>query len=212
MKVSLIVCWMLSVSDARKVSEDYLNALTGQGSEGGRELLLGGATMNAQLFNLENWKIIGEDPVRVEESDLPGAIKMMSVVDRTGHAAMRKLLGEVGVGKDLSVRQLSREEAAQLLSPTKEQSKRFAQQFPLLSYVARVDKEVYWHPQNPVRPMLALAGSKGKYTLEVYRFKVLSVEGPRREPREWPLRVIRFKTQTIDTGYKVLPASDWNAE
>jgi hypothetical protein len=41
---------------------------------------------------------------------------------------------------------------------------------------------------------------------------VLSKEGPAKQPREWPMRVLRFKAGKIDTGWKVLPASDWNID
>ena len=39
-----------------------------------------------------------------------------------------------------------------------------------------------------------------------------SFEGPRKVPRSWGLKVMRFETDTLDTGWKVLPASDWSAE
>jgi hypothetical protein len=41
---------------------------------------------------------------------------------------------------------------------------------------------------------------------------VTSVEGAAKTPREWPLRVVRFKSEKVDSGWKILPASDWNAE
>jgi hypothetical protein len=63
-----------------------------------------------------------------------------------------------------------------------------------------------------MRAVLAKAGDKGKYSIEVHRWMVLSKEGPAKQPREWPLRVLRFKSGKIDTGWKILPASDWNAE
>jgi hypothetical protein len=63
-----------------------------------------------------------------------------------------------------------------------------------------------------MRPLLAKSGKSGKFTLELYKFLVVTKEGPRQTPREWPLRVLRFKTAKIDTGFKILPASDWNAE
>ena len=40
-----------------------------------------------------------------------------------------------------------------------------------------------------------------------------SLEGPRKEVRRWPLRVLRFTTSRgLDTGWKILPASDWNGD
>jgi hypothetical protein len=82
----------------------------------------------------------------------------------------------------------------------------------VLAYALRTGKELYWHPNNPMRALLAQAGTQGRYSLEVYRWTMVSVEGPSKIPRKWPLRVVRFKSAKVDTGFKVLPASDWNAE
>jgi hypothetical protein len=98
------------------------------------------------------------------------------------------------------------------MAPTKDKAAKFTKAHPVLAYVARVGKEVYWHPKNPLRSLLAKSGNSGKYTLEMHRWMIESKEGPRQTPRQWPLRVLRFKTGKIDTGWKVLPASDWNAE
>jgi hypothetical protein len=199
-------------AEAKKVAETYLNALTGKGDEAGKELLLGGATMNAQLFTLENWTIVKKDWSKSEESDLGHAVGMMNDLDKTGRAVLTKLMGAEAVGDDISTHELSAEEAAKLMKPTKEKAEKFVKAHPVLAYVARVGKEVYWHPKNPLRPLLGKSGNSGKYTLTVYRWIIESKEGPRAVPREWPLRVLRFKTSKIDTGWKVLPASDWNAE
>ena len=45
----------------QKVAKTYLNALTGKGDEAGKDLLLGGVTMNAQLFTLENAELKARD-------------------------------------------------------------------------------------------------------------------------------------------------------
>ena len=98
------------------------------------------------------------------------------------------------------------------MKPTQDKSNRFTKTYPVLAKVMRVGKEVYWHPKNPMRPILAKAGSTGHYTVDLYRFVIESKEGPRQVPRQWPLRILRFKTNKVDTGWKVLPASDWNAD
>ena len=41
---------------------------------------------------------------------------------------------------------------------------------------------------------------------------VESKEGPRQQSRKWPLRVVRFHSDAVDTGWKILPASDWNGD
>ncbi len=199
-------------AEARRVAETYLNALTGTGDEAGKDLLLGGVTMNAQLFSLENWKFKTKDPVRREDGDLAHAVQQMSSLDKSGRAALTKLMGVEAVGDDLRMTEVGPDEAAKLLAPTKERAAEFAKHHGVLSYALRVGKEVYWHPKNPMRAVLSKAGTKGKYSVEVHRWTVTSVEGAAKTPREWPLRVIRFKSDKVDTGWKILPASDWNAD
>lgn len=198
--------------DAKKAAETYLNALTGKGDEAGKDLLLGGVTMNAQLFSLENWELKSKDPVKKEEADVGHAVGMMTDLDKAGRKALTKLMGAEAVGDDLKMVEVSKEEAEKLLAPTREKAAALIKAHPTLGYALRVGKEVYWHPKNPMRPLLAKAGTSGKYTIEIHRWVVLSKEGPAKTPREWPLRVVRFKAGKVDTGWKILPASDWNAE
>jgi hypothetical protein len=199
-------------SDAKKVAETYLNALTGTGDEAGKDLLLGGATMNAQLFSLENWSFKSKDPVKKEEGDLAHAVQMMNDLDKAGRGALTGLMGVEAVGDDLKMTEVSAEQAAKLLAPTKQRATAFQKSHTVLSYVLRTGKEVYWHPKNPMRAVLAKAGTQGKYSIEVHRWTIATTEGPAKTPREWPLRVVRFKSQKLDTGWKILPASDWNAD
>lgn len=199
-------------ADAKKVASTYLNALTGQGDEAGKDLLLGGVTMNAQLFSLENYTFKSKDPVLKEEGDLAHAVQQMNDLDKAGRTALTKLMGVEAVGDDLKMTEVSQAEATKLLAPTRERAQAFQKSHKELSYVLRVGKEVYWHPKNPMRAVLAKAGTQGKYSLEVHRWVITSTEGAAKTPREWPIRVVRFKTTKLDTGWKVLPASDWNGE
>lgn len=196
--------------EVRKIAETYLKALTGEGDDSGRSLLLGGATTNAQLAELENWRIASEDPVRREQGELANALQLMNELDEAGRAALNQVLGSTGT--QLGLTQISQAEAARLEAPTREKAQHFDHSFPVLAFVTRVGKDVYWNPKNPARAMLANAGKSGPYSLELYLFHVETKEGPRQVPREWPLRVLRFKTAKLDTGWKILPASDWNAE
>lgn len=199
-------------SGPKKVAEAYLNALSGAGSEAGKDLLLGGVTMNAQLFTLENWNFKGKDPVKKEEGDLAQALKLMKDLDQAGRTALTKLMGVEAVGDDLSVREVGQDEASKLLAPTRERVSALQKAHPVLSYALRTGMEVYWHPKNPMRMVLAKAGPQGSYTIEIHRWTIRSIEGPTKAPREWPLRVLRFKSAKVDTGWKILPASNWNAE
>jgi hypothetical protein len=199
-------------AEPKKVAETYLNALTGKGDEAGKELLLGGVTMNAQLFTLDNWSFKVKDPVRKEEGDLAHAVAMMNDLDKAGRSALHKMLGAEQVGDDLQVTEVSPDEAKKLLEPTQKKAVAFKNAHKELAYALRVGKELYWHPKNPMRPLLAKAGTKGKYYVEIHRWVVLSKEGPAKQSREWPLRVIRFKAGKIDTGWKIMPASDWSVD
>jgi len=197
-----------------QVARAYLEALVGSGDDAARESLLGGVTMNASIATIGSWKIVAEDPIRKETGELQTATQLMSDLDKSGRATLSALLNQSGaVSNDLEVRVVSEAEANKLLAPTRERASRFVRTLPVLAYVARVSKSVYWHPKNPIRPLLAQAGTDGSYTLEVHRMTIESLEGPRKEVRRWPLRVLRFTTSRgLDTGWKILPASDWNGD
>ena len=192
----------------------YLDSLVGTGDDAAREALLGGVTMNASIASIGSWRIIAEDPVRKETAPLQTAAQLMADLDKSGRATLANLLNQSGaLSDDVQVRELSEAEANRLLAPTKERASRFHRTLPVLAYVARVSKPVYWHPKNPIRPLLVQAGTDGTYSLEVYRMTIESLEGPRKEVRRWPLRVVRFTTSRgLDTGWKILPASDWNGD
>jgi hypothetical protein len=197
-----------------QMARAYLDALVGTGDDAAREALLGGVTMNASIASIGSWRIIAEDPVRKESAALATAAQLMTDLDKSGRATLAALLNQSGaLSDDVQVRELSEAEANRLLAPTKERASRFHRTLPVLAYVARVSKPVYWHPKNPIRPLLVQAGTDGTYSLEVYRLTIESLEGPRKEVRRWPLRVLRFTTSRgMDTGYKILPASDWNGD
>jgi len=149
----------------------------------------------------------------------PGFISLQQYLDANqgGVNAMGQTLASAGATQAQTAEQLEAElseaEANRLLAPTRDRASRFVRTLPVLAYVARVSKPVYWHPKNPIRPLLVQAGTDGTYSLEVYRMTIESLEGPRKEVRRWPLRVLRFTTSRgLDTGWKILPASDWNGD
>ncbi|MBI3184139.1 MAG: hypothetical protein HYZ28_18555 [Myxococcales bacterium] len=195
--------------EPKRVAETYLNALTGAGDERGKELLLGGVPMDAQLLTLENWRLASKDPVMREEGDLALAAQRIGELDKSGRKALTQMMSAEQVGDDLTMTEVSKEEAVKLMAPTRDKAAELVKANPVLAYVARVGKEVYWHPKNPMRAVLAKAGKSGRYSVEVHRWIIESREGPRQSARKWPLRVLRFKAGKVDTGWKVLPASDW---
>lgn len=202
--------------DARKVAEAYLKAIEGSGDEAGRDQLLGGATMTAKIFVLPNWKIVAREPNKKESGDLAQVAARVAAIDRAGRNALAKIMGGGPLGGDkdgMGTREISAEDASQLLAPTRSLATSFKTANPVFAYVARVDRSVYWHPKNPIRKLITDAGSKGPYELDLNLFRVETLEGlGTPTPRVWPLRVLRLKTDKFDTGWKVLPASDWNGE
>lgn len=199
-------------ADAKRVAKTYLDSLVGAGDEAGKDLLLGGVTMTAQLFSLENYSFKKKDASLKEQGDLAQAQELVRAIDTAGRGALTQLLGMEQVGDDLQVTEVDEADAAKLLGPTREKAVALQKKFPVLAYALRVGKEVYWHPKNPMRVALNRAGKSGTYSLEVHRWLIVSTEGPAKTARTWPLRVLRFKAGKYDTGWKVLPASDWNAE
>ena len=198
--------------EPRQVGIAYLNALTGKGDDSARALLLGGVTMDASLASLENWRIVSEDPVRKETGDLADAEKRMAQLDAAGRKALAAIIGRGTVGADLTTVDISKDDAAKLLGPTRARAIAFKKSHPVLAYIARVDHPVYWHPKNPIRPLLHKLGRHGTYSLEVHRYVIETKEGPNQDPRRWPLRVLRLKVGSFDTGWKILPASDWSVD
>src|SRR5437868_6740679 len=107
--------------EVKKVATTYLNALTGKGDEAGKDLLLGGVTMNAQLFTLENAELKNGE-VKKEDGDLGKAVQLMNELDKSGRKALTKLMGAEAVGDDLKVTEVSKEDAEKLLKPTLEKA------------------------------------------------------------------------------------------
>lgn len=196
-------------ADARAVAEKYLNAVSGKGDESGLDLLLGGATTNARLFSLENWAIVATEPARHENGDVLAAANAVLEVDQASRDALAGLVGSGTSAEGGSVEQLSPQEAQQVMAPTQASADRLKAAHPLLASVLRVGQPVFFNPKNPARPLLA---GSGTYALDVRGFEIESKEGPRKVARRWKLALLRFKSDAADTGWKVLPAADWNAE
>ena len=192
----------------------YLEALTGAGDDAARDSLLGGVTMNASIASIGSWRIVAEDPVRKETASLQTASQLMTELDRAGRTTLANLLNQSGALSDeVQVRELSEAEANKLLAPTRSGPAASSGPCPCWPTSPGSRSSVYWHPKNPIRPLLAQAGTDGTYTLEVHRMTIESLEGPRKEVRRWPLRLLRFTTSRgLDTGWKILPASDWNGD
>ena len=189
------------------IARAYLKALDGSAPGDARAFLLGDVTLDAELATIPNWKLEKRDAVKHEEADLAKAIADMRKLDKAGRKALDTLLNQPG-GDGFA--QVGRAEAEKIMAPTKAVATKFKKDFPIFSYMARVDKEVYWHPKNPWRRTLEKLGKTGVYTISYHRFNIRETDHGR--SRVWPLRVLRIKTKNYDSGWKILPASDWDPE
>ena len=195
--------------DARVVGEAYLKAVSGQGERKALDALLGGATLRAKEFRLENWKIVGREKHRSEKGQVEDLAAFVGAIDQAGRKGLATLGGGAGPGlEDVELGEMTAEDATRIVKLTRERAKAFMTTHPVFAYIARVDKPVYWHPNNPFRKLLTDA--KGEYTADLDLFWVETTRG--KILRKWPLRVVRFKVGAFDSGLKILPASDWNAE
>jgi hypothetical protein len=193
------------LDEPRKVAEAYLKALAGKGDDSARNYLLGGLTLTANDFSIPNWKIKKRDAPRIEDKDVDGAVKMLRDLEKKG----AELLNAVVVsGEDNSVA-ISQEQADRLMEPTKSQAQKFIDAYPTFSYIARVGRQVFWHPENPFLKEVKKLPKGGKYHLEVHRFQIEETENGKAS-RVWPLRVLRLTSTGYDSGWKILPASDWD--
>jgi hypothetical protein len=193
-----------ALDEPRKIAEAYLRALEGKGTDDAKNYLLGGLTLTAQDFTIPNWKIVSRDAPRIEEKSIAAAVKEMWALDKVGAEALTNVV----VAEDSSL-SLSQADAEKLLGPTRAHAALFEEKFPLFSYVGRSGRDVFWHPENPWRKEVKKLGKEGNYTLELHRFTIEEKEKDR-PARQWPLRVLRVKTKTYDSGWKILPASDWD--
>jgi len=195
-------------AEARALAEAYLRALEGTGDQAAREHLLGGVTLTAKEATIPNWKILRRDAVLLEEADIAAAVAEMKRLDLAGRKTLTGIL-KLKVSHNFD--QVTEARANKMLTPTRSQAQRFQDRFPAFAFIARVDRPVYWHPSNPLRKLLKTLGRRGAYSIELYRFHV-EEQAAKGGVRTWPLRVLRIKTAAHDTGWKILPASDWDPD
>lgn len=196
-----------SMDEPRRVAEAYLGALAGTGDQDAREYLLGGVTFTAEEASIPNWKISRRDEALKETRYLAPAVKHMHDLDKAGAKALNSLL-EMGGAAEMTA--ITKSQADEILAPTKAKSAAFEKAHPVFAYVARVGKDVYFHPRNPWRLTVDAIDHSGEYTLELHKFHIYEKDG--KAERTWPLRVLRMKTEGYDSGWKILPASDWDPD
>lgn len=194
-----------------KLADAYLKALAGQGDQAAREYHLGGMTFMAQTVGYDSAKVIKRDPPRRDKGNLEDVVKFVNDIDKAGRKALDKMAA--GAGGDESTGEITAEKAEKLMAPAKQLMDKFKVKFPTFHWVARAEKGVYWHPKNPIRPLLERTKKRGPFDLEVHRFTVEVMDGPLKTKKTWPLKILRLKVgDDFDTGWKILPAADWNPD
>jgi hypothetical protein len=195
------------LDEPRKVAEAYLAALAGNGSDSARNFLLGGVTLTAQDVTIGAWHIVKRDAARIEDKPIVDARTAMRALDKAGANSLNLITGPAE-GEAMN---LSQEQAAKLLQPTENASRALMTSFPVFAIAARVGKDVYWHPGNPWRKEVQKLGAAGNYHLELHRF-VVEEQTSSGAPRTWGLRVLRVTSAGYDSGWKIVPAADWNPD
>ena len=193
-----------------RIAVSYLKALAGQGDTDNLDLLLGGVTMTAEDFTIPNWRIAKREPVRKEVGDLAAVKREIRNVRSAGTDALEGMLDMADDAGEDTITKVDQEQADEMMAPTRARAARFQQKFPVMAYLARADKEVFWHPSNPFLASVEDMGDSGRYRAEVHLFLVKEKRG--NKTRTWPLRVMRLQADGYDSGYKVLPASNWDPE
>ena len=88
-----VACAQETPPPVQRTAESYLNALSATGDDAGRELLLGGVTLDARLAAVDNWRIVRRDYVKKETGSLKTANALMADLDKAGGPRYAKDLG-----------------------------------------------------------------------------------------------------------------------
>lgn len=208
--IYLAVAALSPAEDAKvqALANSYVQSLA-SGDAAGKQQLLGGATYDAKQATAYNPKILKKSDVRSEDGSLVELATYMKDLDQAGF----KFLGqETEDTKGAAPAAVDLPQALKLVEQTRAARQALMKKFPVLSDVIRVDRPLYWHPKNPARAVIKQSNKKGTYHVDYVSFTVQSQDDPKAAARTWPLRIVRFKSEAVDTGWKVLPASEWDPE
>lgn len=196
--------------DPQAVAERYLKALADPKQAAGKDYLLGGVTLDAKQAQALGAKIVTKAEPRVEEASLADLSAAVAALDKSGLELLEN--GAVLAGVSDPKANVDLDQARKMADKTKQLRKDLMTKFPVFADVIRADRMLYWHPKNPARDLIAAGDKTGQYKLEYVAFTVESKDSPKDKPRQWPLRIVRFKSDATSSGWKVLPASSWDPE
>jgi hypothetical protein len=210
----LLAALCLSAAPAKdepqQIAEKYLKALSDPKAQAGKDHLLGGASLDAKSAVVFAPKITARAETRVEEGAVADLAAAVDALDKAGLALLEDSSMLAGVSDPKAG--VDVEKARKMAEKTKQLRKDLVTKYPVFSDVIRADRTLYWHPKNPARLILQKAQKSGQYKVEYIAFTVESKDTAKDKAHTWPLRIVRIKTEGNDTGWKVLPASDWDPE
>jgi len=190
-----------------QLAQRYLQALVKGNDPSAKSLLLGGVSLAAKKYTIPNFKVLQRQATLKEKKRIGFVKRRMRKLDKKGAEALSAIVKASRFPDDVT-----RKNAAVLLQKTRTEALAFRKDFPVFARVARVGKDVFWHPKNPWRRVIKDIGEDGEYEIELHVFRIEEREQDR-PPRVWPLRVLRITTSKgYDSGYRVLPASDWDPD
>jgi hypothetical protein len=197
--------------DPQQIAEKYLAALADPKKAQGKDYLLGGASLDAKAASVTGPKIVSKAEPRMEEGQVSDLKTAVDALDKAGLALLEEgaALGGTGGGEK---KEVNLDHARKMAEKTKQLRKELVTKFPVFSDVIRVDKMIYWHPKNPARLLLQKSDPAGTYKVDYIAYTVESKDTAKDKARQWPLRLVKIKTDSVDTGWKVLPASEWDPE
>ncbi len=196
--------------EPQEIAEKYLKALSDAKKQQGKDYLLGGVSLDAKSALVFSPKILSRADPRKEEGSVADLSSAVTALDKAG---LELLEGGAALGGLTDPKAgVDAAKAKQMAEKTKQLRKELMTKYPVFSDIIRADRMIYWHPKNPARLQLQKAQKTGTYKAEYIAFTVESKDTAKEQPRQWPLRLVRIQTDGQDTGWKVLPASDWDPE
>ncbi len=206
-KLVIFAAWAVTIDpkrmdDPKVLADKYVIAVSDQDHPAGKDYLLGGLNADAVTAMEYQAKIVSRSPPRSEDGSLAEVTKQVAALDAIGVKLMPG-------ATDLSL--VVHEDSKMLLAKTAAERKALFKKFPLFADVIRTDRQIYWSPKNPMRAILAASGTSGNYHIDYVLFTVHSVSTDGKQ-HTWPLRIVRWKTDKSDEGYKVIPASEWDPD
>jgi hypothetical protein len=196
----------------RLLVEQFLRSLARQAPEDGQSQLLGGPTLVSRLYTIDDWRIVGREKRRVEVGDLASALSQLASLDKERRGAQKEIVAGPApkAGADVAMGSVDAPDSAFAYEIARVKARSLEETNPLFAFLGCADRFEQAYVADPFRKLLARAGRKGEYRLELDQFWVASSEGHHedRRVRRWPLWVVRLRVGRFDSTLRVLPTTE----